>query len=1106
MCCINNSPKIEQIINNLKKKIYILFKTYFTQLLMIIYCRATRRDGETPCGNECDDGDRFCTQYHAYFEDYTEEMLSDLIYCKRCKKWIYSGYFNGKTCRVCLAKKKKETTAIIEKRNGIPKCLKCENPVINNTLHCGRHKHEQYIYEVNSRNNKLCKSPNCISEIPNDDQSDTCDICIMNKQKQKAQKAQKAKRHNTKIAEDNKSDTHDISIINKQEINERKIEERVDETLKNMLLIKLKCDSCMFEFCLTDMLDQQGVFVNLCRCCINDKTSKKDMTDRTMSERFNVVKTHIKNLDITENDFNDKINEPCFYCKSPSTNVSSIDNVNYDVESIVSICDCCFKLKGSMSHDMFMIFCKNIFENYDNNDKLRDDIEFIKFKIFKDIMKSCKRVLRINKVTYDNYTNMGCVCCNNTNKCIQNDNSKTNVVSRVDPYIGYVVQNTYVPMCLVCYSARGYMYLEEFYNHVIKILKTNDIITNVEYESSIKPKKKLTQIQNVAFNLNQPKIKNHKDRRKCATFRHESKYYISMIWNGINIDDFFPELEFCSTPEQKDIWKFYRICISSYRYQKGVRGRHIEILIRDFYTKKYVGIASLSSINKASTILDKEIGWPKEIKMGRVMRINNVMNITTCVAIPPFSNNFNGGKLIAKLMFSKEVFNYFYECYNQQLVGIVTYSLHGRGYQYDGINELKFIGLTNGFGMDVNFVNNDIHKKIKLCLINNNGAISNDKMLNVSNFCNRFGIDNACYHGKRRGIYIGYTTPQSKKYLCSNDNSIIIDASAMRSVRDISIDWIKNIATKRFRHLVDTLSVKFVHNYDYYWTDTKSYARDKKKADNIDNKEDIKNDIVKLWDDNNQIPVLKISKFLTDKFGKPVGRPLVESILHKYSDMSDDNKIFQNDILSDIRKNNNANYTNKKINVDEVLRREFLKTNTSNKNKIIVKKPNMYILLNTHNIFTKFHISICDLMKGEWSIDCIINESQQVITLVKKDVCMSDTFQAIEYVHDFGPKRFSHIMFAQTSIDNIKVLEEAALAHGCNVTSKGNMIIRNHYKVQYVILNIVRNTDMKIIKLEIILNKESHYCKCYECKSHNSKCRCDRCIDHMFMVNKNLYI
>lgn len=86
------------------------------------------------------------------------------------------------------------------------------------------------------------------------------------------------------------------------------------------------------------------------------------------------------------------------------------------------------------------------------------------------------------------------------------------------------------------------------------------------------------------------------------------------------------------------------------------------------------------------------------------------MNMSTCVPLQPFGFNFNGGKLLASLVFSQEVQEYFQQKYNEPLLGITTTSLYGKSIQYDRLECLKFVGYTKG-----NSVQNIPSEVTKLC-------------------------------------------------------------------------------------------------------------------------------------------------------------------------------------------------------------------------------------------------------------------------------------------------------------------------------------------------------------------------------------------------------
>lgn len=1056
---------------------------------MTTNCIAKKRDGVTLCNIICEDNNKFCIKYHKYLEIYTQEMLDNLIFCKKCKKFKYEGQFKGKTCDLCINKIHTEREVIRDEKKKLPKCLECNNPIINNGKHCGNHKIDQLLFEIKTRGNIPCKYfETCKQEISYDDDKDddeNINVCIKCIERINIKMMAKNK---------NKSVQENIYLIKKEIIKHE---------------INKSCNICGIRYSIDKLLNCDNIFIGICKICDNLHNSKRDMTDITCEKHYTILKNHIGKLwNLTEDYFDKKINDNCFYCDDKisttlASTISSIKGSDFSNEEyIVSACRKCFVMKEFDSHEIFMQKCTNIYNNFAKNTEIMidDKIETLNYKIILQIMKFCSIKFSISKDKYINYIKNKCHMCNNTN-------SKKNIFAKRDPLIGYVEQNTFLSICNICDVMRSNFYIEQFYNHILKILAKQNIITEQTAKELYKEKLRLTKLQKIAYLLSQPKIKNHRDRRKCTIFKHNSKHYIDMIWNGYNLNNFFPELEFCNTKEQLDIWKFYRIAISSYRYSGKTPGRDVRILIRDKYSKQYVGIASISSALMDCAQVDNFIGWSHDAKCGRMM-INNIFNITTCVAIPPFSYNFNGGKLILKLMFSKEVAGYCNNKYkNCKIGGFVTYSLHGKGQQYYGLKEIEFIGLTSGYGNDLTFINDKIYHSIKVYEVINKFNISKDRMHVISNFCKRYGINNSCYHGRKRGIYFGYTTNLSKDFLNGKINDISFDK--MGTVETIGLEWIIEIAKKRFEFLVEKKKLRFYHDYDYYWSDQSSYNRANSKKNyvplNIDNnKESIKNDIIGLWYRNNNIPKLQISTLLSEKYGKTIQRPFIESTLNIYTNISNEYIEFKNNIMELMT---NYHISKDKINIDKFLEKEFLKTDIMKKDNdkkqiFKMKKNNIFMLLDSKNKDGKFNgniFQINEFEKNKWNAICKINALEQriIVECITEDKIIDN--KCITY--DNGPYAFNHIMLSQTDIKKVEINEDFVLARLCNVTSKGNIIIRNHYGSQYIVFNISKNINNKIIKLEIIFLATSHYCKCLLCSEHKKLCICDRCTLHRINLN-----
>jgi hypothetical protein len=89
------------------------------------------------------------------------------------------------------------------------------------------------------------------------------------------------------------------------------------------------------------------------------------------------------------------------------------------------------------------------------------------------------------------------------------------------------------------------------------------------------------------------------------------------------------------------------------------------------------------------------IGWSQTHQYDK-KRLQQIMNLSTCVSTQPFGYNTNGGKLLTSLAFSKEVYQYVYNKYNTHIHGITTMSIYGKSIQYDRLPQLKFVGYTNG--------------------------------------------------------------------------------------------------------------------------------------------------------------------------------------------------------------------------------------------------------------------------------------------------------------------------------------------------------------------------------------------------------------------------
>lgn len=371
------------------------------------------------------------------------------------------------------------------------------------------------------------------------------------------------------------------------------------------------------------------------------------------------------------------------------------------------------------------------------------------------------------------------------------------------------------------------------------------------------------------------------DYRKKYTFKHDYSYYINYIYNAHDINNFEADIEFCESDEQKEMWLFMRLKVSSFEHTSNTVGRCIKILIRDKKTWKYVGVASLGS-DIPCKIYDDEIGWNDKIKFGQKM-FNHVMNITTCIGIPPFCYNFNGGKLVAMLMFSKEVYDYVYKKYNDELACITTFSLYGKSIQYDRITEyLNFVGLTKGestinlpgwfhSALDTFAVQNEMTKKFR------------SRLEKISYMIRKFEFPNEFKRGLQKGCYIGFTGTNSKEFLTKKDTKF--NVKPLKNVNEISEEWKSRWANNRYTNLLSTKKIMLECNYDTSVVDDKDYERIKKlktKKETTNKKKltyDEKIEILSYYNEHKQ-PMTKLEQHFSEKFDKKVNRSTITLLIN----------------------------------------------------------------------------------------------------------------------------------------------------------------------------------------------------------------------------------
>lgn len=308
-------------------------------------------------------------------------------------------------------------------------------------------------------------------------------------------------------------------------------------------------------------------------------------------------------------------------------------------------------------------------------------------------------------------------------------------------------------------------------------------------------RKKLSDFLNIDYDesLYTAKI----EESKTIKFKHKKSFYKNLVFNEIHdkvIENFEVDIEICETKDQHDIWEYFRVNTSSIRSKKNV-GRLIRILVKHRATQKYIGILSLASDIYACAARDNYIGLNSS---NRGEKLVYVMNITTCVGLQPLAFNFNIGKLLVALCFSKELHDYIHTKYGHNIACITTFSINGKSVQYDRLNYLKFVGETKGYAL-TNIPDTLYNSCIRyLKSINDHKALSyKNRMYKLNKVFSH--LDICCDESHKRGVYVGFTSPDSKDFF--NNKLDTFDVSHLQSINEICEWWKTRWAAQRYNHL-----------------------------------------------------------------------------------------------------------------------------------------------------------------------------------------------------------------------------------------------------------------------------------------------------------------
>jgi hypothetical protein len=289
------------------------------------------------------------------------------------------------------------------------------------------------------------------------------------------------------------------------------------------------------------------------------------------------------------------------------------------------------------------------------------------------------------------------------------------------------------------------------------------------------------------------------------------------------IEELVPKVTIVKTISEEEDWLQVRLFCHSAEYEQ-TPGRYIKILIYD-QKDRILGFCAIASDIPSMKCRDEFIGWNRDIRMardGKGTLLNSAVG-TTIAPTQPLGYNFIGGKLIASLLTTKVVRDYWYEKYGNILAGITTTSLYenekkDQGSQYDGMEWCwKKCGVSAG-KVPIK-PDESIYKKWHVWIKENNseayikmmtqkegvkGPVTSAKMRVLNMIFSFSGIKTQEYnHGFARGVYFSSFYENTKEFLCGNikNEDLILKPRLEKDINGI-LEWWKPKAVNRYKKLL----------------------------------------------------------------------------------------------------------------------------------------------------------------------------------------------------------------------------------------------------------------------------------------------------------------
>lgn len=275
-----------------------------------------------------------------------------------------------------------------------------------------------------------------------------------------------------------------------------------------------------------------------------------------------------------------------------------------------------------------------------------------------------------------------------------------------------------------------------------------------------------------------------------------------------------PKLIFCESRDQNAKWLYYRNKTSSI-YHGGNIGRTVRILVQDETSQMYIGVMSLGSDFYNIKARDDYIKrhTTKDISEYLIY----IANLTCCVPLQPFGYNTNGGKLLLKLAFSKEVSEYWKNKYGTPLLAITTLGVNGKSVLYDRLKEVKLIGYTVGKSSTLHIPTEVIEKTKILSKHLNLTNIRHGTVDMIKTLFRKMNIATTFdKHINKKGVYFGYI--HDTKF-----EKLDVDTSSIKNTHKITDEWRVRWAQKRLSNITVKSHIELYDKNDDIFKNIKIY-------------------------------------------------------------------------------------------------------------------------------------------------------------------------------------------------------------------------------------------------------------------------------------------